>query len=307
MTSRKFWILIAVPAMAVAAGLGLQEREPSAPDRNLSPFDGSRAFADLERVVEFGPRPAGSAALAETREYILDELRQAGLEPIVDAFVASTPLGDIEMANIRAVRPGPTARTILVGGHYDTKRQEFEFVGANDGGSSTAVVLELARVSGDLDMEHTLEFIFFDGEEAVRDWTDTDRVYGSRHDVDRRYDAGVLDDLAALILVDMIGDRDLEILQETSSTGFLREIVWETAGELGYASHFGSRLAAVEDDHIPYLRAGIAAIDLIDFDYPYWHTAADTLDKTDAASLGVVGDVLYHALPVIDARLAAAR
>jgi Zn-dependent M28 family amino/carboxypeptidase len=210
------------------------------------------------------------------------------------------------MTNIRAIRPGTGSDTIILAGHYDTKRYDFEFVGANDGGSSTAVLLELARITADLDLGHGLEFLFFDGEEAVRDWTLTDSLYGSRFDVDRRSAAGTLDDLKALILIDMIGDRDLQILQETASTGWLRSLIWASADRLGYSKHFGTRFALIDDDHVPYLNAGIPALDLIDFDYPYWHTPQDTLDKTSAASLKVVGDVLYDVLPDIDRQLSSA-
>jgi len=204
------------------------------------------------------------------------------------------------MTSIRAVRPGQVPGSIAVAGHYDTKRFDFDFVGANDGGSSTAVLLELARVSPDLDLRHTLEFIFFDGEEAVRNWTETDSLYGSRYDVSRREENGSIDELRALILVDMIGDRDLGILRETASTGWLGELIWDEAESVGHGSHFGTRLSLVDDDHVPYLNAGIPAIDLIDFDYPYWHTPEDTIDKTSAESLKAVGDVLFNVLPEVD-------
>lgn len=301
MNSKRVWLLVALPAIAAAVALAVQQR--AQPLQDGSPFDGARAFSDLETIVGFGARPSGSPNLEMTRDYIVDELRAAGLEPILDEFVASTPAGPIAMANIRAVRPGRGDGTIAVAGHYDTKRFDFEFLGANDGGSSAAVLLELARVAGSLDLDHSLELIFFDGEEAVRDWTSADSLYGSRYDVDRRYEAGTLRDLGALLLVDMIGDRDLGILQDTSSTGWLKTLIWETAGELDYGPHFLPDASGIDDDHRPYLNAGIPAVDLIDFDYDFWHTAQDTLDKTDPASLKVVGDVLYHALPRIDARL----
>jgi len=304
-STRKLWLLIALPAIAAAVALGFQQRE-AGPAANASPFAAARAFEDLGAIVGFGPRPAGSRNLALARDYILAELREAGLEPVVDAFPAQTPVGEIEMANIRAIRPGRRDETIAVAGHYDTKRFDFAFVGANDGGSSTALLLELARATRDLELDHSLEFIFFDGEEAVREWTATDSLYGSRFDIDRRYDEGTLGDLRALVLVDMIGDRDLEILEEAASAEWLRTLIWETAADLGYGAHFGARRAAIEDDHVPYLNAGIPAIDLIDFDYPYWHTPEDTLDKTSGESLKVVGDVLYHVLPKIDARLTSA-
>lgn len=299
MQSRRLWLVIALPALIVAVALGFQRRD-AGPAENASPFLASRAFEDLETIVDFGPRPAGSESLAMTRDYIVAQLGAAGLEPILDRFVGLTPIGPIEMVNIRAIRPGSGEGTIAVAGHYDTKRFDFPFLGANDGGSSAAVVLELARVTEALNLETSLEFVFFDGEEAVRNWTATDSLYGSRHDLDRRYEGGSLDELRALILVDMIGDKDLGILQETASTGWLRNLIWDTARRLGYADHFGSRLSLVEDDHVPYLNAGIAAVDLIDFDYPYWHTTEDTLDKTAPESLKVVGDVIYSVLPQVD-------
>jgi Peptidase family M28 len=302
MSSKRIWLPVAVLAIAVAVVLGVQPRAQSRED--ASPFDATRAFSDLERIVGFGARPSGSSNLAMTRDYIVSELEAAGLDPILDEFVASTPAGPIPMVNIRAVWPGRGSGTIGVAGHYDTKRFDFEFLGANDGGSSAAVVLELARVAGSLDLDHSLELIFFDGEEAVRDWTASDSLYGSRYDVDRRYGAGTLRQLGALVLVDMIGDRDLGILQDTSSTGWLKTLIWETAGEMDYGQHFLRDASGIDDDHRPYLNAGIPAVDLIDFDYDYWHTAQDTLDKTDAASLKVVGDVVYRALERIDGRLA---
>lgn len=208
------------------------------------------------------------------------------------------------MVNIHAVRSGSRPGNIIaVTGHYDTKRFDFNFVGASDGGSSAAWLLEMARVSADLKLNNTLEFIFFDGEEAVLDWTESDSVYGSRHDVDRRYRAGQLDQLKAMILVDMIGDKNLNIHQEAASTLWLRTLIWNTAHSLGYDREFLNESMSIEDDHVPYLRAGIPAVDIIDFDYPYWHMATDTLDKTSARSLKVVGDVVYTALPEIDKRI----
>ena len=297
----------AAPAVVVVVALGIQEPESGTGARFSaeSPFDAERAFDDLEAVVSFGARPSGSENLAKTREYIVSELENAGLEPQLDRFTARTPIGDIEMANVRAVRAGRSGgRSIAVSGHYDTKRFDFSFLGANDGGSSTAVLLELARITSDLELDHDLEFLFFDGEEAVLDWSPTDSVYGSRHDIARRLDAGTLRDLKALVLVDMIGDKDLTVIQEAASTLWLKTLIWNTADRLGYGDYFGNTESLIEDDHVPYLRAGIDAIDLIDFSYPYWHSPGDTLDKTSPDSLKIIGDILYHALPDIDAQAA---
>ena len=297
----RLWMPLAVVALVVVLAYGFGRGEAGGGALVMeSAFDGARAFRDLETVVGFGPRPAGSETIARTRDYIVSELRKAGFEPELDEFVATTPTGPVDMVNIRAVKAGPKPEIIAVTGHYDTKRFDFPFVGANDGGSSTAILLEMARVADSVELEHTLEFIFFDGEEAVRDWTATDSVYGSRHDIDRRFDNGTLRELRALVLVDMVGDRDLRVLKETASTDWLKTIIWEVAQSQGYGRHFGAEQIAIEDDHVPYLNAGIPAVDLIDFDYPYWHTAADTLDKTSAESLKVIGDVVLGSLPEID-------
>jgi Zn-dependent M28 family amino/carboxypeptidase len=207
------------------------------------------------------------------------------------------------MADIRAVRRGAQPSVIALAGHYDTKVFDFTFVGANDGGSSAAWVLEMARTTAGLNLESTVEFIFFDGEEAVVEWSDTDSVYGSRYDVERRYRDGSLSQLKALILVDMIGDRNLNIRRESESTDWLTSMLWDKAHSLGYVREFPNDELAVSDDHIPYLRAGVPAVDIIDLDYPYWHTSADTLDKVTSRSLKVVADVIFSSLPELDRRV----
>jgi len=260
--------------------------------------------ADLQTIVGVGPRPAGSDAIVKTRNYIVGELEKAGLKAQLDEFDARTPRGFRHMVNIRASRAGAKPSLIAITSHYDTKLfDNLRFVGASDGGSSAAWLLEFARCTAGLRLQNTLEFIFYDGEEAVVEWTDDDSVYGSRHDVDRRYRDRSLGDLKALILVDMIGDKDLNIRKEAQSTGWLKDIIWNKAEALGYRKEFPKDQRDISDDHIPYLKAGIPAVDLIDFDYPYWHTAEDTLDKVSAHSLKIVGDVIYASLPEIDQRL----
>jgi hypothetical protein len=291
----------AVVLLVAVFAFGIQRNGGVTP--KTSPFNEKRASQDLEKIIGFGPRPAGSAALASARAYIVAELEKAGLRPQLDEFDARTPRGVKHMVNIRASRPGAKPSVIAVTGHYDTKLfDSMRFVGANDGGSSTAWLLEFARSTRDLELENTLEFIFFDGEEAVVEWTDDDSVYGSRYDVERRMRNGTLRDLKAMILVDMIGDRNLNIRREGQSTTWLKDIIWSTAQSLGYGREFPNDEMDISDDHIPYLKAGIPAVDLIDFDYPPWHTAADTLDKVSARSLKIVGDVVYFSLPVIDKR-----
>jgi len=164
-------------------------------------------------------------------------------------------------------------------------------------------LIEMARSTASLKLENTLEFIFFDGEEALVEWTADDSVYGSRYDVDRRVRDRSLGQLKALILVDMIGDKNLNILKETQSTDWLTAVIWNTAASLGYSREFLNESLEVADDHVPYLKASIPAVDIIDFDYPPWHTAEDTLDKTSGRSLKVVGDVVYFSLTEIDRRV----
>jgi Zn-dependent M28 family amino/carboxypeptidase len=289
-------VFLAVLAAVMVYGF---QRGPGVAPRN-SPFNEQRAAADLKKLVDFGPRPAGSEAIAKARSYIVGELEKAGVKPQLDEFDARTPLGFRRMVNIRAVRPGSKPSIIALTGHYDTKIFDFPFVGASDGGSSAAWVLEMARATANLKLENTLEFVFFDGEEAVVEWTADDSIYGSRHDVDRRYRNNSLRDLKALILVDMIGDKNLNIRREVQSTDWLKSIIWDTARSLGYTREFPNEDHEVADDHIPYLKAGIPSVDLIDFDYPQWHTAGDTLDKTSGHSLKIVGDVVYFSLPEID-------
>lgn len=301
----KWWFALAGLALAVVVAYGVQRGGAGAAKE--SPFNADRAFADLKALVGLGARPAGSGALAKARDYIVAELAKAGLKPQMDEFTARTPRGSRKMVNIRVARPGSNPSVIALAGHYDTKAFDFSFLGANDGGSSAAWVLEMARAAAGLKLQNTLEFIFLDGEEALVEWTDEDSVYGSRYDVDRRYRAGSLGQLKAFILVDMIGDKNLNIRQETESTDWLNSIVWDTARSLGYTREFLNDELTVGDDHVPYLRAGIPAIDIIDFDYPFWHTPADTLDKTSGRSLKVVGDVIYFALPEIDRRVSQSR
>jgi len=290
--------------LAVLCGAFLLAQSGSA---KPSPFMASRAYADMKAMVDLGPRPAGSAAIEKTRTYILAELKKAGLKPELDEFEAVTPRGRRKMVNIRAIHAGTGPTTIALSGHYDTKLfDEFKFVGASDGASSAAWLLEMARVTTNLKLESNLEFLFFDGEEAVVDWSDTDSRYGSRYDVDRRKKAGTLQQLKALILVDMIGDKNLDIKREGQSTDWLTMIIWKNAQALGFNREFLNESIIVEDDHLPYLSAQVPASDLIDFDYPDWHKQTDTLDKVSGESLKKVGDAVYASLPEIDRRVSSA-
>ena len=297
--------------LAACAGSAPAEQTKPAPAAQkpaataAAKFDAARAWAHLERQVKFGPRPAGSPALSETRKYVIGELKALGLTVREQAFVGKTPAGDVPMVNLIATIPGRRSERIVLASHYDTKRAPFRFVGANDGASSTAVVLELARVLRDSSPEFTVELLLLDGEEAVNwDWAGTDNTYGSRHYVSAGQTDGSLKGLKALVLLDMIGDANLIIRRESLSTPWLVDVVWSAAARLGHRAVFSNELTTVEDDHVAFLRAGVPAVDIIDLDNPTWHTAQDDLAHVSQKSLQVVGDVVLAALPDIHQRLA---
>jgi Zn-dependent M28 family amino/carboxypeptidase len=260
-------------------------------------FSGASALDYTRRVVAFGPRPPGSPAIGKLQAYILAEARARGAEVEEDGFTAQTPAGSIAMKNLIARFPGTSGRTVVITGHYDTKRMtEIRFVGANDGGASTGFLLEMARALAGRKLTDSVWLVWFDGEEAFGEWSATDGIYGSRHLAARWARDGTLKRVKALINVDMIGDRDLGILQEWNSAAGLRKLVWQAAADLGFQRHFLNSAAAIEDDHIPFLRQGVQALDLIDFDYPPWHTAGDTMDKLSLNSFNVVGQVVLETL-----------
>jgi Zn-dependent M28 family amino/carboxypeptidase len=255
--------------------------------------------------VSFGPRPAGSPVIERTRQYVIEQLKTIGVPVVQQSFVAKTPIGEIPMVNLVATIPGARAERIAITGHYDTKLfREFRFVGANDGGSSTAFLIEMARVLKARQNPFTIELIFFDGEEAtLRDWGANDHTYGSQYYVDTGRRNGTLSSLKAMVLVDMIADRSQRFMREANSTDWLTDIIWSTARKLGHGAVFVNERMPIEDDHIPFLKAGVPSTDIIDLEYPAWHTAEDTLDKTSARSLQVVGDVVLASLPSIEARV----
>jgi len=261
-------------------------------------FSGASALDFTKKAVAFGPRPAGSEANHKLQGYILSQLKLDGCEVIEDAFTAKTPKGDIAMKNVIAKFPGKSGRAIVITGHYDTKLfPGRKFVGANDGGSSTGLLLELAHVLARHPRTDDVYLVWFDGEEAIREeWAGEDNLYGSRHLAERWRHDKTLARIKGLINVDMIGDKSLDIKQETNSNAALRKLVWNTAAELGYQAYFLSDSMATEDDHMPFVKLGVPALDLIDFDYPPWHTDDDTIDKIGAQSLEIVGTVVLEVI-----------
>jgi glutaminyl-peptide cyclotransferase len=260
-------------------------------------LSGEKAFAHVQRLVDFGPRPAGSEAIEKSRRYIEDQLRRFGWQITRQAFSDETPRGKVQFVNLIAQFPdrGHTAPSFLLCSHYDTKTFDaIKFVGANDGGSSTGLLLELARVIGQHpNLAAKVELVFFDGEEAYDHFSDTDGLYGSRYYAKhlgsgRQFRGG--------ILFDMVGDRSLEITLPADSPSEMARDIFEAAEALKLRSYFTYLDREMIDDHSPLNAIGVSTIDVIDFDYPWWHTAGDTMDKISAQSLQIVGSVALHYL-----------
>ena len=272
-------------------------------------FNGERAMDHARKQIEFGPRPPGSQQLEKTRAYIVEQLKSFRLTVTVDEFTAKTPQGEKKMANITGELPGETKTTILIGSHYDTKYyKDMEFVGANDPAASVGTLLEIGRVLGSLPIKPkvTVKLVFFDGEEAFCEgWSECgdaenpDNTYGSRHYVSQLKAKKEIADTYALILLDMIGYKRLELGRDSTSSRWLQDLVWETGRELGHGKIFIDRDEGVGgDDHEPFMRAGIDAVDIIQLtSYPHWHRADDTIDKISAQSMKIVGDTVLASLP----------
>jgi glutaminyl-peptide cyclotransferase len=273
--------------------------QPAPPAAETGGFDGARAFAQLEKLVSFGPRPPGSEAIRREQDYIQSRLQSYGCAVEEDRFHASTPIGTVAMRNLVAEAPGTGTGVILLLTHDDTLRLP-GFVGADDGASSTALMLEMARLVCGKKQPLAVWIAFLDGEEAFVQWSDLDGTYGSRELAAKLELSGQLKRLRAVVLADMIGDRELDLRRETNSTPWLTDLVWQTADRLGYQRYFLNDSTTVEDDHIPFLRRGVPAVDLIDLDYPYWHTTQDTLDKVSAKSVAIVGHVVLETVAALE-------
>lgn len=327
---RLFTIAFALILPLVLLGCPSKSNQPvnttapeSSPGKSASDFDGDRAFEHVRKQVEFGPRPPGSPELEKARGYMVEQLKSYGLNIILDEFQATTPVGQRKMVNVTAELQGESSDVIILASHYDSKYvKEFKFVGANDGGSSTGTVMEIARVLAAQKQKpkFTYWFVFFDGEEAFCfDWDECsnpnpanskeplpDNTYGSRRYVANLIDKNEVKRVRAIILLDIMGYKDLQMGRADLCTRWLSDVVWQTGKELGYGKQFVDRNESVgDDDHAAFLKAGIDALDIIQLSsYPYWHTKDDTLDKISAKSLKIVGDTVLVSLPKIEERLA---
>ena len=291
---------------ADAANSG-QVLEISFPSYNepLPSINANRAFQYTKEVAAFGPRPIGSANHKKLEEYIHAHLK--GDDVAEDSFTADTPEGKFPVHNIITKFPGAKDGIIVIAGHYDTPYylRNTGFVGANDGGSSSGMLLELAnQFRGKKRDGYSVWLLFTDGEEAVKEWTDTDSVYGTRHISDVWQKDGTLPKIKAFILQDMIGDADLNIDRDQNSTPWLEDLIYQAATRYGYQSHFFGRTMEDLDDHIPFAQKGVPVADLIDLNYGYgnafWHTPQDTMDKVSAKSLQIAGDTILESVHMLD-------
>jgi len=292
------------PVLSKPVAAAPQVPEDALPPEKTGGFDGAQAYAHVAKLVGFGPRPSGSQAILQSQDYITSQLSSSGCTVDSDSFSADTPAGRLPMKNIVAKISGERQGIILLSTHYDTKKLD-NFVGADDGGSSTAVMLELARKMCGMRPRYSIWIAFFDGEEAVRkEWQDPDNRYGSRQMAAKMAASGDLKQTRAMILADLVGGKALGIRKEQYSTKELENLIWDTAKRLGYGQVFLDEATPVDDDHLSFLARGVPSADVIDLvnSAGYWHTPQDTLDKISARSLGIVGHVLLESVSVLQTK-----
>ena len=292
---------------AAAAGTSTPSAPLNLPPDNGPPpsFDGDRAMQYVKDIVKFGPRPLGSANHKKVEDYIDSHLKGDQVED--DIFTADTPAGKFPVHNIIAKYPGTKDGIIVIASHYDTNYplKDTSYVGANDGASSSALLLEFAnQLRGKTRDGYSVWLVWDDAEEAIKDWSDADSLYGIRHVAEKWEADGTLKKIKAFLLADMIGDSDLNIDRDKNSTPWLEDVVGEASKRLGYQSHFFARINQVSDDHLPFMKRGVPCADLIDFSYGYnnvfWHTPQDTVDKLSSQSLQIVGSVILETVRILD-------
>jgi Zn-dependent M28 family amino/carboxypeptidase len=279
-------------------------------------FDGARALEYAREFVAIGPRWPTGPGHVKAEEFLRGYFLRNHDQMEEDAFTANTPIGPVPMRNFIVRFPGRKNGAIVLGTHYETNYplRNINFVGANDGGSTTGLLMAIAdRLREDAARArdkkldgYSVWLVFFDGEEAIESWSQSDSTYGSRHLAAKWGRDGTLGQIKAFILADMIGDKDLNIQRETQSTGWLVGLVGQAAKRFGYERYFFQKEMPVEDDHLPFVERGVPSIDVIDLDYgpnnSYHHTAQDTMDKISARSLTIDGDVFLETIRLVDLR-----
>lgn len=292
------------PFMSTAASNPPQASDDAPPPDKTGGFDGKRAYALVAKQVGFGPHPSGSPAIAKLQDFLQSELKSYGCTVDTDSFTADTPVGRLSMKNIVAKIPGEKPGIILLGTHYDTLLTVPNFVGADDGGSSTALMLELARLLCPQHGKYAVWIAFFDGEEAMQQWSNTDSRYGSRQMAAKLAMSGDLKKVKAFLLADIVGGRKAQFLRETSSTPDLINLFWNTAHKLGYTALFRDNTTEAQDDHDAFLDRHVPSLDVIgDFvNNGYWHTPQDNMDIISAKTLASVGHVFLESIKELQSR-----
>lgn len=291
------------PFMSAVAGSppAVAAVDEAPPAEKTGGFDGKKAYEQVAKQVSFGPRPPGSAAIAKLQDYLAAELKSYGCAVETDSFSADTPDGRVPMKNILVKIPGQKPGIILLGTHYDTKKLN-NFVGANDAGSSTGVMLEMARVlCKQPPGKYAVWIAFFDAEEAFNlEWKDPDNCYGSRQMAAQMAASGDLPQVKAFLLADIVGGRNSHFRRDPESTKWVVDLVWRVAARIGYSDIFVNEAGGPGgDDHFSFTRRNVPAVDIIDLDLnevPYWHTPQDTLDKISPRILAIVGHTLLETI-----------
>jgi glutaminyl-peptide cyclotransferase len=295
-------------AQSAPAKIVIPPSDAAPPASQTGGFDGAKAYDQVAKLVSFGPHPPATDSIRAVQKYIHDQLQSYGCAVEDDDFNAQTGLGNLAMKNIVAKIPGTGQGIIVLMSHYDTKRVD-NFVGAEDGGSSTGLLLEMARIlCAAPKRTNAVWIVFVDGEETQQtfNWVTSDSVYGSRELAARMAVSGDLKRVRVVILADMVGQYNLRIQRDSDAPKWLTDTIWNTAARLGYQSVFISQEGATEDDNLPFLERHVPVIDLIDLDdyitLGYWHTAQDTLDKISPRSLAIVGHVILESLNELQKR-----
>jgi len=273
---------------------------------DLTLINGQNVMQHIKNIVSYGPHPAGSDAQKKVAQYLVQQMTSIGLKVHTHSFRPITPQGRLEMKNIWGVIKGDQDSVIILASHYDSKYFEnFSFIGANDSGSSSGLLLELARILSETNpTNHSLWIVFFDGEESFHEWTRIDSLYGSREFVKMLKRNGNLEKISSLILLDMVGDKNLQLFQDLNSSKWLNRIIWNKASQMGHGKIFAKRGNVVaEDDHLPFAREGVPVVDIINLNYKYWHRKEDTLDKLSTYNLTAVGNVILSSLAEISQSL----
>jgi Zn-dependent M28 family amino/carboxypeptidase len=279
-----------------------------------SHFDGSKAYEYAREFAAIGPRWPTGPGHVKAEEFLRAHFLRTHDQLEEDTFTADTPIGPVPMCNFIVRFPGTKPGVIVLGTHYETNYplRTINFVGANDGASTTGLLMTIAdelraqSAHGGKIEGYSVWLVFFDGEEAIQQWSRSDSTYGSRHLAAKWGRDGTLSHIKAFMLADMIGDKDLDIQRETHSTAWLADLVAQAAKKFGDQRYFFQQQMDVEDDHLAFVERGVPSIDIIDLNYgpnnSYHHTAQDTMDKVSAHSLTIDGDVFIETIRLIDQR-----